>query len=384
MVELLRKRLMLLLVLWFAARSASAQADTTKARPLILLPDKKTEQVEKMLRFKLDETSQEQKDEFEKLELWQKAGKAIPDQLLPQFQELKNQHLQIEAVAKSIIESPEERAPFRKDRIAGPSQFDSRIELRQLNPLITWQQNILQNARSVGLVIKKENLAMVTDSIYKISMGITLGQKYSLCPGQAFADQPIAGEGTAFLINGEEIMTAAHVLSEPIQNYALVFGFEVINKVGAYEALIPVENIYYLNQITFRDEALDVAIARLDRSADRKALSLSPKAALTPGTEVYMIGYPSGLPQKVALNASIHATGYLQYFFTSLDAFQGNSGSPVFRLDTHEIIGILVSGELDYAWNGSCNVPVMCKVPYCQGEKAIRISEVERLRSDGL
>jgi len=60
------------------------------------------------------------------------------------------------------------------------------------------------------------------------------------------------------------------------------------------------------------------------------------------GTEVYMIGHPSGLPQKVAVNASVRSLEGAAYFYTSLDAFQGNSGSPVFDRNTGEVIGILV------------------------------------------
>lgn len=83
-----------------------------------------------------------------------------------------------------------------------------------------------------------------------------------------------------------------------------------------------------------------------------------------------------GLPMKVALNASMQGNTNPQFFYTSLDAFQGNSGSPVFQLDTHKVVGILVSGEIDYKWNGSCNASTLCRIPYCNGEKAIRIEQI--------
>ncbi|MRG46125.1 trypsin-like serine protease [Chitinophaga sp. SYP-B3965] len=267
--------------------------------------------------------------------------------------------------------------PARK-RYVGPSQFDSRIELRDLNPLINNENQIISNARSVGLIILKENLQAVTDSFYRINTSLTLGSKYGLCIGQAFATQPVAGEGTAFLIKGDgpQIMTANHVFTEPVDHYAIVFGYEVLNKTGgAYETFIPITDIYYLTQILYKDEQLDVAVAALNKPTDRPPLTFSTSAPAKE-QDVYMIGYPCGLPAKVAMNAGVKENNHPQYFYTSLDAFQGNSGSPVFNMNTHEIIGILVSGEVDFVWNGSCNTVTSCRIPYCKGEKAIRIKTI--------
>lgn len=274
---------------------------------------------------------------------------------------------------------PDEVHETRQTRLKGPAQFDSRIELFQLDVLIEPQRRILFNAASVGLVIRKENLEAVTDSFYRINTSLTLGDKYKLCPGQAFAKQPVAGEGTAFLIQGDQprMMTASHVFSESIDHYAIIFGFEMENAVGAYETLIPIQNLYYPEQITFKDDALDIAIFTLNKSTDRRLLPLSAKEPALE-EEVYMIGYPCGLPAKVALNAGVEENSHPQFFYTSLDAFQGNSGSPVFSMRTHEIIGVLVSGEVDFVWNGSCNQVTICSIPFCKGEKAIRISTIQR------
>ncbi|HEY8954344.1 serine protease [Chitinophaga sp.] len=280
---------------------------------------------------------------------------------------------QSKALDEDVIETT------RRARLKGPTQFDSRIELFQLDVLYEQDRRILFNAASVGLVIRKENLEAVTDSFFRINTGLTLGTKYKLCPGQAFAKQPVAGEGTAFLIQGDQprMMTAGHVFSESIDHYAIIFGFEMENEVGAYETLIPIQHIYYPEQITFKDDALDIAVFTLNKPTDRRLLPLSAREPVT-GEEVYMIGYPCGLPVKVALNAGVKENNHPQYFFTSLDAFQGNSGSPVFSMSTHEIIGVLVSGEVDFTWNGSCNQVTICSIPFCKGEKAIRISAIQK------
>lgn len=300
-----------------------------------------------------------------------------------QLEQVKSLHPDDEFETPGAAPGPEaiytSAAETRRNRLRGPTPSDSRIELFQLDVLYEQDRRILFNAASVGLVIRRENLEAVTDSFFRINTGLTLGNKYKLCPGQAFAKQPVAGEGTAFLIQGDEprMMTAGHVFSESIDHYAIIFGFEMENEVGAYETLIPIQNLYYPEKITFKDDALDIAIFTLNKPTDRRLLPLASKEPAT-GEEVYMIGYPCGLPVKVALNAGVKENSHPQYFFTSLDAFQGNSGSPVFSMNTHEIIGVLVSGEVDFIWNGSCNQVTICSIPFCKGEKAIRISAIQK------
>jgi hypothetical protein len=259
-----------------------------------------------------------------------------------------------------------------RKRLSGPSQFDSRVEIRLLDPNIDWQQKILTNGTSVALVVRKENLQIVSDSLYEIGAPNTLGKQFGLCPGQPFANQYIGGLGTCFLINSKEIMSACHVFNDDITDYAIVFGFELLNKVGAFKTFIPRSNVYFPSRQIHRDEEIDVIILELDRESERTPLKLSTSMP-GPGKEIYMLGHPCGIPLKVSLNASVLAYEGRNAFYTSLDAFQGNSGSPIFNFETHEVIGMLVSGEVDFSWNGSCNSSRICGVPYCKGEKAMRI-----------
>ena len=61
-----------------------------------------------------------------------------------------------------------------------------------------------------------------------------------------------------------------------------------------------------------------------------------------------MIGFPSGLPCKVAANAKVSQNTDTFVFTGNLDTYGGNSGSPVFNLTTHEVEGILVRGGEDF------------------------------------
>lgn len=259
-----------------------------------------------------------------------------------------------------------------------PSQFGTLLEVRDLNPLISWQKNMLINGRSVGLVVQKSQIHRITDTLYQLDVSGRLGDQFRLCPGELFVDQPVAGEGTTFVIGAKTLVTASHVFSQSIDNYAIVFGYELISKKGAYEVFIPVSNVYFPTKMVLDASEEDFAVYEVDRPLHVAPLPLSNRQIAPDKGVVYMIGHPLGLPKKVALNASVGENSNASYFYTSLDAFQGNSGSPVFLFGTNEVIGILVSGQKDYEWNGQCNRSTNCVPPYCRGEKVVRIRAVFR------
>jgi len=261
-------------------------------------------------------------------------------------------------------------------RLTGPSQFDSRIELRLLDPTIDQEWLILQRSKSVGIVLEKRLLHRLTDSIYQIDISTTLGDLYRLCSKEPFQEQPAVGAGTAFVIDTTEMVTARHVLTKSLANYAIVFGFELSTTSGLVETVIHARDIYFPQSILKSYSNYDVVRLSVDRPINRPKLLWKNSAELSVDSDVYMIGHPTGLPKKVAINAGISENGHPQYFYTTLDSFQGNSGSPVFDFRTHKVIGILVSGELDYFYNGSCYESTLCTIPYCKGEKVIRIEQI--------
>jgi S1-C subfamily serine protease len=263
---------------------------------------------------------------------------------------------------------------FRKGMISGPSQFDSRIEPVMLDSMVSWQNGILKNTESVGMVIEKDKIHAIADGWVQLDISSSLQSRYKLCSEEPFSNQPVIGTGTAFIVGPKRLVTASHVLSGAPENYVVIFGFQMINKNGVFRTLISTSNIYYPNKLVHQDSDSDLTVFEVSEELRRPPLKLLPKTAQTAlNSEIYMIGHPTGMPQKVALNADIQEV-QSHFFYTSLDAFQGNSGSPVFNWRTHEVIGILVSGEIDYIWNGTCNKTSLCRFPYCKGEKVMKIS----------
>lgn len=253
-----------------------------------------------------------------------------------------------------------------------PSSFNRLMEIRDLNPLITWQKNMLINARSVGLVVEKNQIHRITDSLYQLDVAGKLGERFRLCPDESFTDQPVAGEGTAFIIGTTTMVTASHVLTQMPEKYAIVFGYELISKKGAYEVFIPANNVFFPKRIVSDQSEEDILVFEVDRPLPANPLPISTRKSIPDKGLVYMIGHPLGLPKKVALNATVNENTNTSFFYTSLDAFQGNSGSPVFLFGTNEVVGILVSGQKDYEWDGQCNQTVPCSPPNCRGEKVMR------------
>jgi hypothetical protein len=94
-----------------------------------------------------------------------------------------------------------------------------------------------------------------------------------------------------------------------------------------------------------RDCPGDWVILELERDVEH----LPPAPPLTLGapllgTAVYTLGYPCGLPLKLADGAQVlHLDA--EGFRADLDTFTGNSGSPVFDAEQHALLGIVIEGQ---------------------------------------
>jgi V8-like Glu-specific endopeptidase len=95
-------------------------------------------------------------------------------------------------------------------------------------------------------------------------------------------------------------------------------------------------------------------VIRLDRNVTPQTpLPFRRTNALALNSAIYVIGYPSGLPEKIAAGARILASNR-DFFTANLDTFGGNSGSPVFDAASDAVVGVLVRGATDYVRRGNC------------------------------
>jgi len=208
-------------------------------------------------------------------------------------------------------------------------------------------------ARAVAARIEASNLTLTNGDNFVIATTslknlLETYMEAALCDDVRFAKQPSAADCTGFLVAPDVLMTAGHCMQSESDcaNFLWAFDYEMsVNKENP--KFIKKENVYLCQSILRQSHMPDYAIIKLNRVSSRTPLKLLPKAVSAVGTELVMIGYPTGIPLKVTPNGRLLAVNNNQ-LVTNLDAFSGNSGSPVIDAKPGKVTGILVSGEMDY------------------------------------
>lgn len=192
---------------------------------------------------------------------------------------------------------------------------------------------------------------------------------------ERFREEPACGFGTAFLVGDQLALTAAHCILEKtcssiqpdIKSCSLIFDFHMTcckesclgsnknewNHSGSKETYSFTVLAYKYTRTNEIEE--DWAILKLDRKVEGRAplkinfgyeVAMGRKAL--PADNVFMMGHPFGLPLKFTRNAVvIEQNSASTYFTANLDAFRGNSGSPVFHSETLEVVGMLYKGDME-------------------------------------
>jgi V8-like Glu-specific endopeptidase len=190
--------------------------------------------------------------------------------------------------------------------------------------------------------------------------GEALGEFASLCPGEPFREQPTAALCSGVLIDDALVLTAGHCARAvaACEDQRWVFGYAV----GTPDAL-PVslhdDDIYTCrtvavstNKTTTDGRHWDYAVVELDRAVrpPRRPATLSV-ATVTQGDAMTVIGFPNGLPVKVAGGATVldERAGTRDYFTLDSDTFDVNSGSGVFD-DGGRLAGVFTRGGFDYEY----------------------------------
>mgnify|MGYP003670146702 CR=1 FL=1 len=275
----------------------------------------------------------------------------------------------------SIIVKVENVETEIRNVLRGPSQYDSRVEIANLNTEDSWEIYIATAANSVGMVVDIAKLQKINNNYYRLNTNIDLKTALNVCDNTAFSSQPVVGVGTAFPIEKNIFITAAHVFEKEPSKYAIVFGFKMANKNNAIDNIIPSTGVYFVERVLKSSKDIDIVSFKVNREFSGVPLQTETGDTYKINDQVYMLGYPLGLPQKLTINAEIEENTHPQFFLTSLDSFSGNSGSPVFNYRTNKVIGVMVSGGVDFKFNGNCYEEAICTPPYCVGEKIIRLDE---------
>lgn len=252
-------------------------------------------------------------------------------------------------------------------------------------------------ARSTAMLTLEDNIEVRFDGALRIAPLVpTLGVRRNLCDGERFADQPVPGICSGFLVAPDLILTAGHcfVGRDGSIEQAQRFCEEELWVMFDYAYMTPADDLvkdletnpYERNfkckeVVAMRREHAcghDFALFRLDRPVEgRDPLALRGAGRIAPGTELFSIGHPSGLPKKVALNSFVQESysplddytpdELIQGFPYNSDEFVGNSGGAVFNAKTGVIEGLSSCGSArnDYIENpddASCSIAGLCGV----------------------
>ncbi|MCE9673635.1 serine protease [Myxococcus stipitatus] len=201
--------------------------------------------------------------------------------------------------------------------------------------------------------------------------GSNLGTYYNLCTNQRFRADPTAAWCSGTLIDNDLVLTAGHCITSAADCADTRFVFNYYRTADGVLKTVTTADIFSCQSIVVRQQAttggrnLDYAIIKLDRSAAPRFTPAPVRpgnTALTAGANVAVIGSGSGIPFKIDSGGSVRnaRASTLDYFVATTDTFGGNSGSGVYETANYTVAGILVRGETDYVYSGSCRVVNTC------------------------
>jgi len=253
-------------------------------------------------------------------------------------------------------------------------------DIRQDFFQFAFNPNYLRSSNSIAALIRPRNYQLSADGVTLIYKN--LKDEQGLCSDQSFIAQPSVAYCTGFVIGANLIATAGHCVSDDWRAVRIVFGYELVQGPSGNTSLrtIHADDVYAIRQVRVSrvdDDGEDFAILETDRKIQgHPPLPLRTSGVIQPHEGVYTLGFPSGIPMKLADGAFVRSVFASQgYFRADLDTYGGNSGSPVINATTQVVEGILVRGGVDYVPDGECRKALVCPtINSCMGEDVTLIS----------
>jgi hypothetical protein len=268
---------------------------------------------------------------------------------------------------------------------------DSRTEVFQYT-----DSKLKAMAASVGIFVRSEQVKTTGNSI--TLAGYTLNEmsemgwlvkdaNLPMCAEELFTSQIAPGFCTGFLVKDDILVTAGHCLQKtPCSDTSIVFGYQMESSNSL--AALTKDDVFRCSKVVAQaipsqeNQYLDYAIIKLDRPTGRAGLDYVTDDLLEAQTNVAVLGYPSGLPLKVASNAYVISNDVNDPFFVAnLDTFGSNSGSPVINANSYQVEGILVRGMTDYVLSSDEACIQVNHCPEggglnCEGENATKMARL--------
>ena len=218
----------------------------------------------------------------------------------------------------------------------------------------------------------------------------TLGAARKLCRSQDFLRQYAGAYCSGTLIEDDLVLTAGHCFKEitksskrpSVKDMKFVFGFHVTGPKSYGQSRFSESHVFIAKSVEgVYKNGVDWALVRLKKPVPphiAKPVKGWSRDKVRRRQDVFVLGYPSGLPLKYAPGAKVRDNREPHFFTANLDTFGGNSGSGVYDMKTKKLIGVLVRGGVDYVYSKvrKCHIVNVCPSSGCRGEDVLRLSEV--------
>jgi V8-like Glu-specific endopeptidase len=244
----------------------------------------------------------------------------------------------------------------------GPAAQAAYFGRNDVRPVISGSQTPIGiRARSTAVAVLSANISELPSGNLKLDNDIVTA---AICKGETFEQDPsLSWACSGFLVAPDLIVTAGHCMVNTgedrhetetyCQAFSWLFDYQADASGKTQLSEISPSRHYHCKQVVYavnesKPPYRDFAIVQLDRPVtDRAPLKLSAEAPV--GT-MSIIGYPLGTPVKSATGGRLLLNNISrQSFITTLDAFDGNSGSAVFN-SAGSVIGILTGGSPTENW----------------------------------
>ncbi|ODS01038.1 hypothetical protein AUC68_11640 [Methyloceanibacter methanicus] len=206
-------------------------------------------------------------------------------------------------------------------------------------------------------------------------------------PAERFWDEPAPGFCSGFKVGPRLIATAGHCVHvATCPSTTVLFGFRKETESQPVSTTFARKDLYQCREVVAGalggEDGSDWRVIRVDRDIEdvpTVALSSDPVQF---GQPLTVVGYPMGLPVKIAANATVRDVRQA-FFVANLDTYGGNSGSVVYdtdKLRAGELVarGVLVRGEEDFLMSSPCRISNKCPDQGCRGED---VTKAEMLRA---
>ncbi len=242
------------------------------------------------------------------------------------------------------------------------------------------EEPIEKNAHCLAAICRKDNLSEEKKGFAALDVK-NYGKAFNLCDLEPFRDQPVSSGVmcSGFLVKEDIIATAGHwVLENNITDWRFLFGYQMVDESTPVTRFAG-ENIYRGVEMIHRvfnpgSDNPGWALVRLDRKVKGQVVARLSKEEIFCDQAVYTFGHPMGLPLKFGASASV-LDAHETFFQANLNIYSGSIGSPVFALDTHEVIGMVVKNENhDFRWTGKGWISVLYP-----GGKKVQCTRVSQL-----